>query len=146
MHGADGKRGGRRVARGSEWGFKPRVLVLPEFTEEALFSRILAKCFSGRLVALQWGRQEAGWCFWRESGREARFPTLDFRCSETQGSISSDTGLLRHLCHCSHPAVPRDARSWADQLLTKSAPRSDGGTENSLLGGRKDPVSPPPHT
>lgn len=48
------------MARGSEWGFKPRVLVLPEFTEEALFSRILAKCFSGRLVALQWGRQEAG--------------------------------------------------------------------------------------
>lgn len=56
------------MTRGSEWGFKPRVLVLPRLTEEALSSRTLVKCFSGRLVAPQWGRQEAGLVFQERVG------------------------------------------------------------------------------
>lgn len=68
LHGADRKRGGSRVTRGSEWGFKPRVLVLPRLTEEALSSRTLVKCFSGRLVAPQWGRREAGLVFQERVG------------------------------------------------------------------------------
>lgn len=111
---------------GSEWGFNPRVLALPQFTEEAVFSlgslQVLFRTSRCSTVGEAGGR---GGVSGEGQDEKPDFPLWVSGAQKLEGASSVTQGLLQHLCHCSPPGMPAPGLTSSSP---KSAPRSKGGT------------------